>query len=146
MRVFSLPFLHSLYELGPLLTRIGVGVVMALHGWTKLQSGSEGWLSGKMLAGLSVPAPEVMAWVVLIAELVGGILLVLGLITRISALAIAGVLVVALTQVKGFAFIADGQVWPGEIDWVLLFASLGLLFTGPGALAIDRLIGIERKR
>jgi putative oxidoreductase len=150
VRILSLPFLHPLRDLGLLSVRLGVGVVMALHGWTKWQAGPEGWLSGGMIAGLGIPAPVVMAWLVLIVELVGGILLVLGVLTRIFSLGTFIVMLVALTQVKGLAFLTTNpetqalSVWGGNIDWVLLFSSLGLALLGPGKIALDALLGIER--
>ena len=149
MRILSLPFLHPLRDLGLLSVRVGVGVVMALHGWTKWQGGPDGFLSGQWLASLGVPSPEILAWVVLVTELVGGVLIVLGLLTRIWSLGTVILLVVALLKVKGFEFLVQTQdgalsVWPGEIDWVLLFTALGLALVGPGKIALDSLLGIER--
>lgn len=146
MRILSLPFLHSLRQLGPLSVRIGVGFVFLLHGWTKWQSGAEGWRTGEALAGMTGIGPsEPLAWLVMLVELVGGILIILGLLTRISALGVAIIMVVALAQVKGFGFITEeGQVWAGNVDWALLFGALGLLFMGPGKIALDAVLGIER--
>lgn len=146
MRILSLPFLHSLRQLGPLSVRLGVGVVIALHGWTKWQTGAEGWRTGEALVGMTGFGPaEPLAWLVMLVELVGGILIVLGLLTRISALGVAINMMVALWRVKGLAFVTgEGQVWAGNIDWVLLFGALGLLFMGPGKIALDALLGIER--
>lgn len=149
MRTLGLPFLQPLEPLGLLALRIGVGVVMALHGWTKYQAGSEGWLSGGMLGnldlfGIALPGAPWLAWIVLLVELVGGALIVLGLLTRISATAVAIVLLVALLTVKGFAFLTpEGQVWAGEIDWVLFFGALALMFVGPGPISIDKVLGID---
>jgi putative oxidoreductase len=124
---------------------------MALHGWSKYQQGSEGWLSGNALgdmlgttlAKVGLISEPWLAWLVLLTELIGGVLLVLGLLTRISATAIAIVLIIALTFVKGYAFLTPGGVWNGEIDWVLFFGALALMFVGPGAISIDKLLGID---
>jgi len=147
MRILSLPFLHGLSGLAPLFLRIGVGVVMALHGWTKWTQGQEGWLKGEMLVKLGLPYPEILAWVVLVTELVGGILIVLGLLTRIWAIGMAIEMIVVLVMVegKGFPFLTpEGRVWAGELEWLLLFGALALLFLGPGKASLDALLRIER--
>ena len=146
MRILGLPFLSSLQPLGPLMARIGVGVVMILHGWSKYQSGADGWVSGKMLGQMAgLPAEPALAWLVMLVELVGGALILLGLLTRISSVLVAIVMIVALVTVKGFAFLTpEGQVWAGNIDWVILFTALTLAFIGPGAISVDKVLGIDR--
>lgn len=124
---------------------------MALHGWVKWQEGSDGFLSGQWLGSLGVPQPEILAWVVVVTELVGGILIVLGLFSRIFGIGTVILLAVALARVKGFDFLitpAEGEglsVWAGEIDWALLFAAVALALVGPGRLSLDYLLGIERR-
>ncbi|MFN2250838.1 MAG: DoxX family protein [Anaerolineae bacterium] len=147
MRFLGLPFLRFLEPLGPLMARIGVGLVMALHGWVKFQSGSEGWVTGEMLNTLTkgaVPADPRIAWLVLLTEIIAGVLLVLGLLTRISAISLSIVMLVALVTFKGFAFLTpETQVWSGELDWVILFSALALVFIGPGPISLDKLLGID---
>jgi putative oxidoreductase len=104
-------------------------------------------VSGKMLgqmSGASLPGEPALAWLVMLVELVGGALIVLGLLTRISSVLIAIVMIVALVTVKGFAFLTpDAQVWAGSIDWVILFTALTLAFIGPGAISLDKIFGID---
>ena len=49
---------------------------------------------------MSVPAPELMAYVVTFVEIVGGILLIVGLFSRLAALLLTIDLVVAIGLVK----------------------------------------------
>jgi putative oxidoreductase len=66
------------------------------------------------------------------AEFVAGVLLMLGLFTRVAALIIIG----TFTYIA--FFIGHGKIWY-EDQYPLLFAMLGLMFsfTGPGALSLD---------
>ncbi len=84
MRKLSLPFLDHLQGLAPLVLRLGVGLVFAVHGFSKLTTGPVKFSS--MLTGLGVGAPLVFAWLVTIAELVGGLLIIVGLLTRLATL------------------------------------------------------------
>jgi len=75
--------------------------------------------------------PDVAAYIATYQELIGAVLLVIGLATRLTALAFIGM--VAVIQIFVFP-----EGWPEHILW---FALLLLLFArGPGALSIDHLI------
>lgn len=75
--------------------------------------------------------PDLAAYIATYQELIGAVLLVVGLATRLTALAFIGM--VAVIQVFVFP-----EGWPEHILW---FALLLLLFArGPGALSIDHLI------
>jgi putative oxidoreductase len=94
-----------------------------------------------------------LAWAVAITELAGGLCLLLGLLTRLAAFGIAGVMLGAmwLTQIGpaiqsgkttlGFlpdygAF--DGMKWePLMFQFALCAAALALAFLGPGRLSLD---------
>ena len=60
-------------DLGPLLIRLGVGAVFAVHGWQTFDDGVSGFAG--FLESLDVPAPELVAWLQTFAEGVGGVLL-----------------------------------------------------------------------
>ncbi len=99
-----------------------------------------------MLGGLRVPAPVLMGYVVTFVELLGGVLLIVGLLSRLSALLLTINLIVALFLVKlGVGLIAppeSGTV--AELDLALIAGFLVVLFAGPGALSLDRILGIDR--
>ncbi len=102
------------------------------------------------------PWPVYFAWAVAGTELVAGGLLLLGLLTRLSALGIAGTMVGAIwlttigpalqTGQTQLGFLPnhglfDLQAWQGGLwQFALLMSSLALFCTGSGAAAIDRLL------
>lgn len=136
MRNLGLPFLSRLGDLAPLALRIGVGLVFVSYGFTKLSSGPENFAG--MLTGLGVASPTLFAWLVTIAELAGGVLLVLGVLTRLVSLPLIATLVGAIVLVK-----ADAGMPDAGIDIALLAGLVALLLIGPGRFSLDRLMGIE---
>ena len=82
----------------PLVVRVLAGIIMFAHGWQKLQGGPSGF--GQALAGLGVPLPQLMAYVVTFVELIGGVLLIVGLLSRLTALLLTIDLVVAILLVR----------------------------------------------
>lgn len=144
MRALSLPPLHRSADLAPLFLRLGVGLVFVVHGWSKLNDGPSAFAG--MLTGLGVGGSEVLAWLVTLAELVGGLLLLVGLLTRLATLPLIGVMIGAIVLVKvDIGVIAPGgAAMPGaELDIALLAGLLALLTFGPGRVSLDRVLGIE---
>jgi uncharacterized membrane protein YphA (DoxX/SURF4 family) len=105
--------------------------------------------------------PVIIAWLVLAAELGGGVLVALGLCTRLAALSLVGVMAGAmwLTQIGPavasghtvLGFLPDypryGMEWTTLLlQFVLFCMALALLFSGPGFMAADHaLFGGRRK-
>ncbi|MFP4091848.1 MAG: DoxX family protein [Cyclobacteriaceae bacterium] len=121
-------------DIGLLLLRILAGLsLMFGHGLGKLPP-SEGFVS--MVGDLGLPAPGFAAWLSTLAEFGGGILLVLGLLTRPTAvLIIINMLVAAFMAHAGESF--------GEREKALLFAFIALLYliAGAGRYSLDARIG-----
>lgn len=118
----------------PLVLRVVTGLVFALHGWQKLEMGVPGVTD--FLTSLGFPMPGFFAIVLIAAELIGGILLILGAFTHWAAKVLAVVALVALITVhlpNGF-FIANGGY---EFILLLLAASVSVMITGPGKWALD---------
>jgi putative oxidoreductase len=128
---------HRLRSYGIALLRIALGGVFAAHGAQKLlQLGVSGTAGFFQQTGL--PFPEASAALVIGIELLGGLALLLGLSTRLMAIPLAAVMLVATLVVHlpaGF-FLPQGM----EFTLVLLAASIALVLTGPGAFALDRVI------
>lgn len=121
--------------------RIAMGIVFIAHGMQKFNNGVDGFAG--FLTSLNVPLPELMKWVVPILEVGGGILLILGLATRLAAVLLAILMVFTLTMVKlDVGLIGEGSTG-GEIDLMLLAGAVALALMGPGAAAVDRMIGLE---
>lgn len=119
----------------PTVLRVVTGVIFALHGYQKLEGGLP--MVAGMLEGMGFPMPMVFAVLLIAAELGGGILLILGVLTRLSAKVLAIVSVVALVSVhlpNGFFMSTGGY----EYILLLLAASVSLVLSGPGKWALGR--------
>ena len=127
--------------LGPLFLRIGVGVVFAWHGGIKFDGGVGNF--AKFLGSLNVPAPEIMAWLNVAAEGIGGLLLVVGLFTRFVTLPLIATMIGAILMVKADVGFIVTPLAGAELDTALLAGLLCLLFIGPGRLSLDAMLGIE---
>ena len=140
----SLSPLSRLASLAPLAVRLIVGVIMLAHGWQKLTEMGPGNFGGQMLAGLGVPLPVLMGYVVTFVEVVGGILLIVGFLSRLAALLLTINLVVAVLMVKVNVGLLSGSSGTGaELDLALIAGFLVILFAGPGRFSVDHALGLE---
>lgn len=123
-------------SLGLLVLRIVVGAVFAAHGAQKIFEYTIPGTIGSF-AGMGVPMPEIAAPFVAFVELIGGILLVLGLFTRLAGILLAIDMTVALVLVH-----LSAGLWVGEGGYefvaVLGAAALALALTGAGRFSLDR--------
>jgi putative oxidoreductase len=107
--------------------------MFALHGVQKLL----GWLSTKPR-----PAFGSQLWVGGVIELVGGILIAVGLFTRPAAFVSAGTMAVAYFQYHWKFELGDFRWLPlvnkGELAALYCFVFLFIATRGPGLLALDR--------
>jgi putative oxidoreductase len=90
--------------------------------------------------------PELMAYVVTLVELIGGVLLIVGLLSRVAALLLTIDLVVAILLVKvniGLLSPADGSGVGAELELALIAGFLVVLLAGPGRLLVDQALGYE---
>ena len=131
----------ALQFLAPLITRITLGHAFFLTGRGKLAN-FDTFVS--FLADQGVPAPTLNAHVVARLEFYGGILLVLGLLTRLVALGLAGTMVVALlTERRQFfeSWRFTGDIGPTDIaSFVFLLLLTWLVVYGPGVVSLDALL------
>lgn len=98
-----------------LLLRLYLAPVMIQAGWTKAQSFDNivNWF-GNEDYGLGLPFPLVMAFLATAAELVGGIFILLGALTRLVSIPLLITMVVAMVTVHakhGWAAISDSSSW-----------------------------------
>lgn len=126
----------------PIFLRLALGVVFMAHGWQKL-TGPVGTPEGFNIASWGWPYPVFWAWLVAVVETLGGLMIAVGLLTRIAALLIAGVMAVAILKVK----LDQGLIGGFELELTLLFVALALVVTGGGKLSVDRdVLGLGVKR
>lgn len=121
-------------ELGKLIMRLALGVLVLLHGVAKI-TGGIGGISG-MVA--SAGMPEFLAYGVYLGEVVGPVLLILGLYARIGALLIAVnmLFAVALAHLDQLFLLGDTGGWQLELQGMFLFTAIALFLTGPGRMSV----------
>jgi putative oxidoreductase len=134
-------------SLGLLAGRLLFGFVMAAHGYQKLFDLGPSKVGSGLLAPLGVPMPTTAAYVLTFTELVGGLLLMAGFLTRLAALALTidMVLAIVLVAYKLPLIAASGQTGGAglELNLVLMGGFLVALFAGPGRFSLDRALGID---
>lgn len=109
---------------GLLALRIAVGIIFIHHGWSKWQDIAG---TAELFRGIHIPLALFMAYVVATVELVGGIMVLLGVYTKEASKFLAMTMIVALLTVhlkQPFA--------KAEFPLVLLGATLALSGTGAG--------------
>jgi len=124
-------------DLGKLILRLTVAVLLVFHGIAKLKGGI-GWMAG-MLAAHHIPV--FVGYGVYVAEVVAPILLIVGILTRPAALVIAFDMFMAITLVVGgktFRPNPQGGGLGGELELFYLLASLAIFFLGSGRYAISK--------
>ncbi|HTE50671.1 MAG TPA: DoxX family protein [Kofleriaceae bacterium] len=125
----------SQIHLGLLVLRLGIGAAFMAHGIPKLRMGPEGWTQiGQAVGQLGVHSGyQVFGLLAGLAEAVGGLLLVLGLFTRLACIPMLFTMVVAIT-----GHISGGEGFQGAahaIEDGVVF--LTLLITGAGRYSVD---------
>jgi putative oxidoreductase len=118
---------------GPLLLRITVGVVFIGTGWGKLHSLGD---VTQYFAELGIPAPGLNALVASTTELVGGICVLAGVMTRLAALPLAFTMLIAILTAKR-ADVTGLSSLLGLEETMYLVAFLALAFLGAGKASID---------
>ncbi len=123
-----------------LLGRLALGPCFVLHALGKLGVVGNGSMQGfaAWLADLGVPLPKQQAWAAMLSELVGGVLLTLGLATRpVSVVLMCTMLVAAFVGHRGAGYLITNDP-PGK-EYALNLAVVSLMFAllGPGAYALD---------
>ncbi len=91
-----------------------------------------------MLEGLGFPLAGVLAWLVAVVELLGGLALILGVYTRVAAIPLATIMVVSTIVVWSGAM-GDPGFQAARLDVLLLAAMVSLALTGPGRAALKEL-------
>jgi putative oxidoreductase len=127
---------------GPTLARLTVGLVFIGTGWGKLHSLGD---VTDFFASLHIPAPGFNARLTAATEFFGGLLVLLGLGTRLAALPLAFTMVVAILTAKR-GDITGLTALVGFEEWSYLVLFVWLAVAGAGPLSLDAMITRLRRR
>ncbi|MDZ5782721.1 DoxX family protein [Marinococcus luteus] len=117
-------------EAGLLILRVVTGVIFLAHGTDKLLNGMDASTASLGSMGM----PDGTAFAVAVIEAAGGILLILGLLTRVVAGLFALIMLGAIVTVKW----QQGLIGGFELDLILMAASIHLALTGSRMLALKK--------
>lgn len=122
--------------LGPLLVRVVIGVAFVVTGWGKLHNLDK---VTEYFASLHIPLPGPQAAMVATIEFAGGVMLILGLGTRVAAALLIGVMAVAtltakLPEAESLIDLASSI----ELTYLAIF--VWLVLAGGGKASLDRVI------
>jgi len=119
------------HDLALLLLRIGVGLIFIVAGWGKI-TGIEG--TQQFFGNIGIPMAGIMAWVVAIVELVGGLMVLTGYKIQIPAVLLAIVMLVAILTTK---LGNDNMFRAMRLDLILLLVNLSLAILGSGKYSLE---------
>ena len=147
MKALITTLLTSAPSFAPLALRIPIGIILMAHGAQKLFGwfggyGLEG--TGQWMASIGLTPGYLMALMAGSSEFFGGLLLIIGLLTRPTALVLSFTMVVAIFSVhigNGLFLSNNGY----EFGLALLAATLSLTISGAGKLSADNLLTARLK-
>ena len=120
--------------------RLATGVIFIAHGLPKFGIGSEKGLEGLAgwLGSMGIPWPMLNAVLVASSETIGGVMIIVGFMTRFAAMTQVIALLVAIFLVHG----SNGLAGEGGYQWALLMAAAAftLMMDGAGRFSIDRML------
>ena len=123
---------EGMASLGLLILRVAAGVLMMTHGWSKIQNFEGMVQSGFDPVGMGATLSVVM---LIGAEFIAALFIVLGLLTRLSAVP----LIVAMS-VAAFVAHASDPLQVKELSLIYLTIFATLLITGAGKYSLDSLL------
>jgi putative oxidoreductase len=121
--------LHDLTHWG---LRASIGVIFIVHSLKKFDPSWQEWL-------INMGIPPELQLPIALAELIGGILLVIGILTRISAAIFSIILLGAIFHIRwenGFFISQGGWEW----DLAMFAVTLSIIVAGPGRASISHIV------
>lgn len=121
-------------DAGKLVLRLGLGLIVLVHGISKL-SGGVGFISGLLaLHGL----PPAIAYLVYVGEIVAPLLLIVGLYSRPAAwiVVINMIAAIGLVRYKDMFVISKTGGWAMELEGLLLISAVAVALLGAGRFSL----------
>jgi len=112
--------------------RLTVGVIFIIHGYSKF--GNDGFVS--WISSMGIPGE--LSLIIALAEVIPGILLIIGVLNRISASIISIIMLGAIFHVKGAQSITGDKGI--EFELILLAVSLVIIIMGPGRISLVQIM------
>mgnify|MGYP001256344002 CR=1 FL=1 len=131
-------------NLALLVFRCGIGAVMLAHGLNHIYGGGKIEGTGRWFASLGMKPGIVHAWLASLTEVVGGVLLVLGLLMPLAGATVIGVMLVAIVtnhRGNGFFIFRPGEGW--EYVMTLTLCGLVLSVLGAGEWGLDHVLELD---
>ncbi len=132
------------YDVGLPVLRVALGVIMAVHGTQKLFQWFDGpgiKVTGMFFSKAGYPAGETMAVIAGLTETLGGLGLILGLLTPLAAAGVVGIMINAISVKWAGSVLGQEGV---EFESLIIAAAVTLALTGPGRFALDRFVPVLR--
>ncbi len=120
---------------GLLALRVILGLILMVHGYPKLKGLKQ---TAEGFAGMGFKPGIFWATLIMLLEVFGGLLLILGFFVQIIAFFIALEFIVILLKVKRKAGLVGGY----ELDLLILAAALAILTLGAGRFSLDSAVGL----
>lgn len=136
--------LSSNAGLSALILRVPLGLILAAHGAQKLFGWFGGYgleATGKWMTSIGFEPGYLMALMAGSAEFFGGILLILGLLTRPAAFLTMFVMLMAMTVHLGNGLFVSNNGY--EFALILVASSLSLAFLGAGKYSLDKVLSTK---
>lgn len=130
--LMSLNTLNNHSSWGIFALRLMTGLIFLVAGFSKV-TGIDGFTG--MLSGLGIPAAAIIAWIIAIIELIGGIALILGAFSQLAAIPLAIIMLVS-SSLRLFGAIGEAGFGGARLDLLLLAALLVFVFGAKSALSV----------
>jgi putative oxidoreductase len=140
-------------DIGALILRLAAGAIFIPHGWPKVMGdGGAAAFAADMATSYNIPT--FLGYLAAYSEVVGAILLIVGLFTRLDALLLAGTMFVAafivqlpdaLYEVPPDAIKFFVMMKGIELPLALFAICLAIVLTGPGRVSLDHVLRLEER-
>ena len=126
-------------DAGKFILRLAVGILILLHGVSKLSSGVGNIVGMLTASGL----PAAVAYLVYVGEIVAPVLLIVGVFTRPAALVVAinMIFAIALAHTTQLASLGKNGGWALELQGMFLFGAIAIAFLGAGRFSVGGVAG-----
>jgi putative oxidoreductase len=123
-------FLHDVTYWG---VRAAIGAIFIFHSTKKFDPSWQQWLT-------NVGLPPELQLPIALAEFLGGVFLIVGVLTRISSAIIGIILLGAIFHIKGLDKFSGGTFTGWEFDLVMLAAASAIIVAGPGRVSVSHVL------